>query len=359
MRIAFFFPFMCSRSKLVLLATSSLFIFTGAFGSLAQAQELSNETVISFPPETVHIEFIRLSKLRELPSYASLREKYTGERLASLQTSLAELGIRDADIDQIVLAWQPIGEAAGATGEAAPVSPLDLDQDGGVIQNRWPTLFGGMAAGRFDWKAIAKNAAEKSIPSIVVDESKAFCVRGKSPACVVSLQDSLGAFGSQKSLNDILDARRGRGSNLISSPRLVKLLQDIPRNASIWGIAIGPGIADWFQGWDLSRGAAQLDWKGLFKPVKTLQYSVEIGDKIQLMVKLQCTTSEAAANLTQAFRGMQILQGWMWKKQNPDRPNPVKAMEINSSSDQIVVTITTAEDALGDSSPFSAQLDPK
>jgi hypothetical protein len=359
MRIAFLFPFMYSRSKLVLLATCSFLVFTGAFSGRARAQELSNETVVSFPPETVRLEFVRLSRLRELPSYAALREKYTSERLASLQTSLAELGIRDADIDQIVLAWQPIGELTSANGEPAAVSPLDLDQDGGMIQNRWPTLFGGMAAGRFDWKAIAKNAAEKSIPSTVVDESEAFCVRGESPACVVSLQNSLGAFGSQKSLKDILDARTGRGSNLISSPRLVKLLQDIPREASIWGIAIGPGIADWFQGWDLSQGTAQLDWKAVFKPVKTLQYSVAVGDKIHLTVKLDCTTSEAAATLTQAFRGLQILQGWMWKKQNPNRPNPVKAMEINSSGDQVVITLTSAEDALRDSSPFSAQVDPK
>ena len=359
MRIAFLFPFMCSRSKLVLLATSFFLAFVGAFSGPARAQELSNETVVSFPPETVRLEFIRLSRLRELPSYATLRKKYTSERLASLQTSLAELGISDADLDQIVLVWQPIGEPTGANGEPAPVSPLDLDQDGGTIRNRYPTFFGGMAAGRFDWKAIDKIAAEKAIPSIVVDESKAYCVRGESPACMVSLQDSLGAFGSQKSLKDILDARSGRGSNLISSPRLVKLLQDVPRDASIWGIAIGPGVTDWFQGWDLGQGTAQLDWKAVLKPVKTLQYSVAVGDKIHLIVKLDCKTSEAAQTLTQTFRGMQILQGWMWEKQNPNRPNPVKAMEINSSYDQIVITLTSAEDSLRDFSPFSPQIDPK
>ena len=355
MRIAFLFFLMNLRSKLILLATSSLLAFSGP----ARAQELSNETVVSFPPETVRLEFIRLSTLRELPSYEALREKYTSARLASLQTSLADLGIRDADIDQIVLAWQPIGEATDANGEPAAVSPLDLDQDGGVIQNRWPTLFGGMAAGRFDWKAIVKNASKKGMPSIVVDESQAFCVRGGSPACVVLLQDSLGAFGSQKSLKDILDARSGQGSNLIASPSMVKLLQEIPTDASIWGIAIGPGVVDWFQGWDLSQGTAQLDWKSIFKPVKTLQYSVAVGDKIHLIVKLHCTTSESATTLTQAFRGVQILQGWMWEKQNPNRPNPVKAMEINSSGDQVVITVTSAEDNIRDSSPFSVQLDPK
>ena len=358
MRIAFLFYFMYLRPRIVLLATSFLLALTGVFSGPARAQELSNEAVISFPPETVRLEFIRLSTLREMPSYEALREKYTSKRLASLQRSLADLGIRDADIDQIILAWQPIGEATDANGEPAPVSPHDLDQDGGAIQNRWPTLIGGMAAGQFDWKAIVKNALKKGIPSIVVDESQAFCVRGASPACVVLLQDSLGAFGSQKSLKDILDARRGQGSNLIASPRMVKLLQEIPTDASIWGIAIGPGVADWFQGWDLSPGTAQLDWKSIFKPVETLQYSVAVGDKIHLTLKLDCTTSEAAATLTQAFRGIQILQGWMWEKQNPNLPNPVKAMEINYSGDQVVITVTSAVDVLRDSSPFSAQPDP-
>lgn len=350
---------MSPLSKHVLVAVAFFLGLSGACSGPAQAQELSNETVVSFPPETIRIEFIRLSKLRELPSYAAMREKYTNERLASLQNSLAELGIRDSDIDQIALAWEPIGEMADPNGEPEVVSPLDLDQDGGVIQNRWPTLLGGMASGRFDWKAIAKTASENSVPSIVVDESRAFCVRGTSPACVVSLQDSLGAFGSQKSLKDILDARKGRGSNLISSPRMVKLLQDIPRNASIWGIAIGPGVADWFQGWDLSQGTAQIDWKAVFKPVEALQYSVTVDDKIRLVVKLDCASSQAAATLSQAFRGMQILQGWMWKKQNPNRPNPVKGMEISSSGDQVMLTLISSEDSLRDSSPFSAQVDPK
>lgn len=350
---------MRSRTKFILLAACALLGLSGASNVPARAQELSNETVVSFPPDTIRLEFIRLSSIRELPSYAALREKYTSDRLADLQASFAELGIRDADIDQIALAWQPIVEAKDANGEPVPVSPLDLDQDGGIIQNRYSTLLGGMAAGRFDWKAIAKNAAEKGIPSMKVDESQAFCVRGKSPACVIALQDSLGAFGSQKILKDILDARAGRGSNLISAPRMVKLLQDVPRDAAIWGIALGPGVSDWFQGWDLSQGTAQLDWKGVFKPVKTLQYSVTVGDKIHLLVKLHCTTSEAAATLAQAFRGMRILQGWMWTKQNPNRPNPVKAMEINSSGDEVVITLITAEDTLRDSSPFSAQADPK
>ncbi len=264
-----------------------------------------------------------------------------------------------ADIDQIVLSWQTIGEATDANGEPVPVPPQDLDQNGGVIQNRWPTIFGGMATGRFDWKAIAKNASKKGIPSIVVDETQAFCVRGESPACVVSLQDSLGAFGSHKSLKDILDARRGQGSNLIDSPSMLKLLQEIPTDASIWGIATGSGVADWFQGWDLSQGTGQLDWKSVLKPVESLQYSVEIGDKIQLIVKLNCTTSESAGTLTQAFRGVQILQAWMWEKQNPNRPNPAKGMEIKTSGTQVVLTVTSAEGILRDSSPFSAQPDLK
>jgi hypothetical protein len=326
---------------------------------MVRAQELANETVVSFPPETTRLEFIRLTSIRELPSYAALREKYTSERLAELQTSLAELGIRDADIDQLALAWQPIEEAKDANGEPLPVSPLDLDKDGGHIQNRYSTFMGGMAAGRFDWKAIAKTAGEKGIPSIPMNESRAYCMRGKSPACVVALQDSLGAFGNQKILREILDAREGRGSNLISAPRMVKLLQGVPRDAAIWGVAIGPGVSDWFQGWDLTQGSAQLDWKVVFKPVKSLQYSVVVGEKISLNVKLQCTTSMAAATLTQAFRGMKILQGWMWDKQNPGRPNPVKSMEIASSGDEVVITLVTAEESLRDSSPFSAQAAPQ
>lgn len=330
-----------------------------AFSGEAQGQELSNEIVVSLPPETVHVELIRLSKLRELPSYKELRQQYTGSRLTDLEAALSQLGIQDTDIDQILLAWEPIEDETDDTNVPPVTSPVDLDADGGSIQNRWPTLFGGLAAGRFNSKSIAKKAAENGIPSISLGELKAFCVSGKSPACVAAFQESLGAFGNQKNLKQIVEAREGKGSNLVSSRRLLSLVNRVPPEASIWGVAIDSGIADWFNGWPLVQGDMQLDWKQLLKPVEALQYSVSFGEKIHLTLKLNCKDSQTAGTLTQAFRGLRLVQAWMWQKQNPNQLNPLQAMDIQSSADEVVIALTTSEDAIRNSNLFSSHLEGK
>lgn len=336
--------------KLALGMTLGLLAFSGE----ARGQELSNEIVVSLPPETVHVELIRLSKLREFPSYKELRQQYTGSRLTDLEASLSQLGIRDTDIDQILLAWEPIEDETNDTDAPPVTSTVDLDADGGSIQNRWPTLFGGLAAGRFNSKSIGKKAAENGIPSIKLGELKAYCVSGKAPACMVAFQESLGAFGNQKNLKQIVEAREGKGSNLVSSQRLLSLVNRIPPEASVWGAAVDSGIADWFNGWPLVQGDMQLDWKQLLKPVEALQYSVTLGDKIHLTLKLNCKDSQSAAALTQGFRGFRLLQAWMWQKQNPNQSNPLQAMDIQSSADEVVVALTTTEDALRNSNLFAS-----
>ena len=63
------------------------------------AQGIVNEALTSFPPATNRVEFSSPSKLRKLPNYQALRQRYVGPRLLAMESSLAQLGIREEDID--------------------------------------------------------------------------------------------------------------------------------------------------------------------------------------------------------------------------------------------------------------------
>lgn len=334
------------------LAVWLILVFLVSAGK-ARAQELSNEIVVSLPPNTVHVELIRLSKLRALQSYPALRKQYTASRLADVEVSLSRLGIQDTDIDQILLAWQPVVEGSEKI-DGPPTPPADVDKDGGFAQNRWPTLFGGLAAGRFDLQSIAKNAAEKHVPAISFDESRAYCVSGETAACIVPFHESLGAFGNQRSLKQIVEAREGKGPNLVASPRFLKLVDHVPPEAAVWGVAIDSGIVDWFSSWPLVQGDMQLDWQQVLKSVEALQYSLTLGEKIHLTLKLDCKDFQTAAFLAQGFRGLRVLQAWMWQKRNPNQSNPLENIDILSSDDEIVITLTTTEGTLRNSNLFSS-----
>ena len=52
------------------------------------------------------MEYSGLATLRTLPNYVNLRQRFTGPRLAGLETSLAQLGIQEGDIDELLLGWK-------------------------------------------------------------------------------------------------------------------------------------------------------------------------------------------------------------------------------------------------------------
>ena len=73
----------------------------------ASAQDLVKEALRGFPTQTVRLEYSSPAKLRALPNYASLRQRYIGPRLRKLVTELGQLGVREEDISGLVLGWQP------------------------------------------------------------------------------------------------------------------------------------------------------------------------------------------------------------------------------------------------------------
>ena len=331
--------------SLLLLACAAL------FPRAVQAQDLMDEIVVSLPPHTVRIEFARLGKLRQLPDYSNLRERFIGPRLSALERSLGQLGLGEADIDQIVLAWQPIGKVSDA------VDTADADADGGIVPNRWPAFLDGLAAGHFDAKVIAEHAKDRRVSTMSFHERSAYCLQAGTSTCVVFLNESLAVFGARKSLSEILDARDGAGANLVSSPRLLALLQDVPAEASIWGVAIGPAAAQWFRAWLPGQGDLQLDWPRMLASVEAFQYSVVAGEKLLVDIHLECKTGEAAATLAQVFQGVRLIQQLIWQAENPNRMNPVQTWEVRAESERVSVRMTTTHQALQDATSFPPRPD--
>jgi hypothetical protein len=307
-----------------------------------QAQDLMNEIVVSLPPNTVRIEFVSLGKLRQLPDFSNLRQQFVGPRLSALQRSLEELGLGEADVDQIVLAWQPIGKASDA------VDPADVDADGGTVANKWPSFLDGLAAGRFDAKVIAEHARARHVSMTSFSGRSAYCLQKGTSTCVVFLNESLAVFGGRKSLSEILYARDGGGANLIFSPKLLELLQDTPAEASIWGIAIGPAAAEWFKAWLPGKDDLRLDWPRMLKSVEAFHYSVVAGEKLRVDIRLECKTIEASARLTQLLQGMRLIQQLIWQAENPNQMNPVQTWDVKAESKRVSVKMTAAREALRD-----------
>lgn len=295
--------------------STGLLILLAGIPKAAPAQDMVKEALASFPPQTIRVEYLSPAKLRRLPNYQNLHQRYVGPRLQALEGSLGQIGIKEDDIDDLLLGWQ-----SGRT---------EMDMY-------------GFASGRFDAKGMTASAAAHGITPSTVSGHQAYCLEaGLAGTCMVVLDGSLGAFGTLSSLTALLDARAGSAPGLSSQDRLTPLLGKTNKDAPIWGIALGPAVGDWFRGWMPSQENVKLDWGRVFQKVNSLIYSVQAGDKVNLDLKLDCASAEDAASLRQVLEGLKLAQQLAWQNQNPNRPNPYQAIEVGVNDREISMQVAT------------------
>jgi len=281
----------------------------------ASAQDLVKEALSGFPTQTIRLEFSNPAKLRALPNYATLRQRYLGPRLRKLIDALAQLGIREEDISGLVMGWQPGKTEMGLYG---------------------------FATGSFSAQTFTQSAEERNITPTPIAGKQAYCLEaGLAGSCVVVLQDSLGAFGSLAALTSMLDAREGQTPSIGSDTRMATLVESADKEAPIWGVAVGPAVGDWFRGWMPNQGSVKLDWATVFADVNSLAYSVAAADNVTLGLKMDCKSADSAASLRQVLEGLKLVQQMAWDSQNPGKPNPYKAMDVAMRGNQVSLNLTT------------------
>jgi len=292
-----------------------------ALAGTARAQDLLKEALSSFPRDTLRLEYSSPAHLRTLSNYSTLRQHYIGPRLQKLESSLADLGVHESDISELMLGWQ--------SAEAG----LDLF---------------GYATGKFDSKALRQSATARGLAPSTVGGREAYCLEaGLAGTCVMLLSDSRGVFGSLAVLTALMDARDGQAAALGADDRFARLAGEAAKSgAPIWGVAMGAAVADWFHGWMPGQDNLQLDWAHAFQTVEALAYSVQVKDKVDLNVKLDCATPEAASGLRQMLEGVRLFQQLAWQNQSPGRPNPFEALSVGAKDREVELSLVTAYDAV-------------
>ena len=288
-----------------------------ALAGIAQnsaGQDFVTTAMAGFPTQTLRVEYSSPAKLRKLSNYQSLRQRFVGPRLQQIESSLAQLGIREDDIDDLMMGWKP----------------GDKEMD----------LY-GFASGRFDKAAVASRAAAQNLTPTPLAGEQAYCLQaGLAGSCIVVLQNSLGAFGPLAALTGLLEAHAGQAPGLNSDQRFARLLGETRKDAPIWGIALEAAVGDWFRGWLSSQSNLNLDWSRVFEKVDSLTYSIDAADKVSLDIKLNCMTPEDAATLRQVLEGVKMAQQLAWQAQNPGRANPYEAMNVSLDGKQIALQVT-------------------
>jgi hypothetical protein len=286
------------------------------FPQKGAGQDFVTTAMSGLPTQTMRVEFSSPSKLRKLPNYQSLHGKFVGPRLQQLESTLDQIGIREDDIDDLMIGWKP----------------GDKEMD----------LY-GYASGHFDKAQVANRAAADNLTPTPISGHQAYCLSaGVAGTCVVILDNSLGAFGPLSSLAALIEAREGQTPNLNSDSRFTSLMGDIDKGAPIWGIALGGAVADWFGGWLAAQNNLKLDWGQVFLKVDSLTYTIDAANNVNVAMKLNCATPADAASLRQVLDGLKMAQQLAWTAQNPGHPNPYTAMNVDVHDKQIDLKMSMA-----------------
>jgi len=286
----------------------------------ARAQDLVKEALSSFPLDTIRIEYSNPSKLRQLPEYSRLHERYLGPSLRALEGHLASLGVHESDLNEIVFGWQASG--AGFSLE-------------------------GLAYGQFDPQTMAQQAATNGIPALPVGSASAYCFgTGENAPCVAVLGRGLGGFGTLAALRNLVGVRGGETAGLSSNPSFSNLVSAANKDAPIWGVATGSAMEDWFKTGMPVQKNLPVDLGMVFRNVESVDYSVVPADRVRVNVEMSCTSAAAAGSLRQQFETLRLFQKVAWQQQYPGLANPFEDLAVNADGSSLTLSLSTPYSAL-------------
>jgi hypothetical protein len=237
---------------------------------VAAHAEIISQALLSFPAQTQYLEYDNIARLRNLPDYPALRQRFSGKPLEDARIALRQLGIREDQVEEVV---------SGSSSSAFYV----------------------LVAGTFSEASARRHGA----PVKLLD-THAYCPGETS--CIVFVEDSLAAFGTLSELKDIVQAHAGIISRVSANRNAVTLMNDTDRRAPVRGILFGgqlsSSVSDMLKeslGWNR-------DWSGLSSNVSAIGYSVQFDTKTHVSATLDCTSRTSAAVLVQMLNALSALQ---------------------------------------------------
>lgn len=298
----------------------ALLVVLAAGVSPLPGQDLVTKAMNSFPADTIRLEYSSPATLRKLPNYATLQQHYMGPRLQKLVESMAELGVKETDVDQLVLGW-----SAGS-------SDMNLY---------------GFAQGNFDPKVLDARAEARNLPAQQIGGKTGYCLgAGLDSQCVVILGPGQGVFGTLATLSQITQNLNGGGVTLSTVDSFANAVNQAKSSAPIWGVAVASAVASWFKGWMPRQSAVDLDWAKVFQNVNVFGYSINTGSDIQLDLNMYCKTEQDASSLRQVMEGLKLAQQIAWQNQNPNTANPYQNLAFSETGSQLSISMVAQYDAV-------------
>ncbi len=238
-----------------------------------ESPDLTAEALRSFPAQITSIEFDDISVHRSF----LIHKRSSGLRQEEALAALAQLNINERQITQIAIASDS-------------------------------TSFYELLRGTFSGNAVTESNQHR--PFVIhLQNRQAFC--SGTAHCILFLKDSLAAFGSLTSLDQMLDVRRGLLKPLADNRQVVSILHALSANTALQGVLVGDqaidsAVSETFPHWKEWRAL----WPRVSGQIRAVGYSVDAGKQLEMKAAVECTSDIAAGVLRRSLdtlNGMSML----------------------------------------------------
>ena len=120
-----------------------------------------------------------------------------------------------------------------------------------------------------------------------------------------------------------------------------------PADATVWGLATGPAVAEWVRVVMPVPAEGQASLAPVVERVTSLTYEVRAGQKVMLSSDLTCTSRENATLLRQTLEAVRLLQQMAWRTMHQDAPNPYEQLTFRTQDTHLLFNATMDYAALG------------
>ena len=269
--------------------------------------DIISQALSSLPAQTGYVEYENLTSLRKLRDYDRLRQRFSGKPLQKVRIALGQLGIREDQVNELVVASNP-------------------------------TEFYGIAAGTFREQSSKRNGIQKDSVAHALD-SQALCPA--SGTCLLFLEDSVAAFGTLSQLREMVRAREGSTTRLTSNSTVVSLLNSTNNQAPVRGVLVGDqletAISDVLRDWT----GWNRDWSRVSASIRDFGYSVEFDKGAHLTATVKCRSATSATLLLQMLRLLDSMQSMPIARGNADAGLPFRNLHASLSGSTVVFRADT------------------
>jgi hypothetical protein len=272
-----------------------------------QAQILS-AALLGFPDKTESIEYDNLYELHKLPAYPALRQRFSGKPLDQAKDALAQLGIDEMQVNEMVVGTSP--------GQ-----------------------FYGLLSGTFSASSAVSKAQKNGIAPLLIDSDRLYCPKG--PVCVVFLEDSLAAFSTYDQLKVLLETRLGSLPRLNPKGVLASLIRDTPPRSPVRGAVFGSELNSVLSDALQDESGLNLDWTKLTTNISAFSYAVDMDSRAHVVAKVVCQSAATAAVLHQALDALRGVQQAARKIGQDPASMPFQNLQVSASESVLDLTMDT------------------